>query len=504
MKNRRNLYLILIGAAFMISRCAYYWIGLRFETAPLLSYWQIIDPALLRDAPWQSLFFSRSQLPGLNFYLTIIMKLFGPHSRLAFHATFLGLGLILAICLFLLLHRLSVSLPFSFGIAAVAAVSPVTALYENWLFYEYPLAVLFIVSALFLHRYASTGRPVDGLAFFTSLLFIASLRVIYSLFWFWIIVAITTSALRRRRRRTLLCAALPGTILSVLYLKSVILFGLLMPGSDVFGAINLAHMAGDAVPIDVLEKLTAQGSISRVLMPALQYRLEDPALLGFIRPSAKTGIRVLDDRLKTTGRINMDSLFMAAVGRQLRQDALRVLHHYPKAFFMKIGANTMRYFLPADRDWPFDGSQPPNQRVLSRMLSGFDLLTAGTYPSSRIAVTAYFALPLLLWYGFRRSTRRVKRIYSGSSNANDLVIVFAFGNIAYLTVVVIFFTYTDQNRIMFEVFPLFAVLLGSWAALLRRRFRKGKGVAVGVAAGSEPDKRTRTPRTSDSFATVAL
>jgi hypothetical protein len=484
-KTRRNLYLMLIAGAFIISRFIYYWMGVRFETAPLLFYWQIMDPALLRDAPWQSLFYSRSQLPGFNLYLILVMKVFGPHSLLAFHATFLGLGLTSAICLFLLLERLRVSYPLSFVIALVAAISPVAALYENWLFYEYPLAVLFGMSALFLHRYASAGRRLDGLAFFTSLLFIALLRVIYSLFWFWIIVAITTWALRRRWRRTLLCATLPGTILFIAYLKSIILFGLWMPGSDDFGAINLAHMASDAVPKDVLAMMAAQGSISQVLMPALQFRLEDPALLKFIRPPTETGIPILDNRLKSTGRINMDSLFMAAVGRQLRQDALHVLHRYPRAYLIGIGHNTVRYFLPADHDWPFDGSRPPNQMALSRVLTGFDLVVAGNHPATRVALTAYFTIPLLLGYGLWRFTRRLRRIYDGSSNSNDLTIVFAFGNIAYMTVVAIFFACADQNRFMFEVFPLFAVLLGSWTVLFRRRFRKATGAVAVSATGRQ-------------------
>lgn len=96
--------LLIIGAIFIISRVLYWWRGVRFDSGSLDSWW-IIDPTLLRDRPWQSLFYLRTQLPGLNVYIALITHLFPRHSTAAFHATYVGLGLVLAVCLFLLLDR---------------------------------------------------------------------------------------------------------------------------------------------------------------------------------------------------------------------------------------------------------------------------------------------------------------------------------------------------------------------------------------------------------------
>src|ERR1700691_6368389 len=161
-RSRRACLLMAIGS-FLISRCAYYWMGVRFDAGTLPFYWQIIDPALLRDALWQSLLYSRTQPPGFHFYIGAMMHLFPGHSVAAFQATSLGLGLVLTVCLFLLLDRLRLNRPLALLITIVCVVSPVTVLYENWLFYEYPIAVLFCVSALFLHRYASDRRRIDGI-----------------------------------------------------------------------------------------------------------------------------------------------------------------------------------------------------------------------------------------------------------------------------------------------------------------------------------------------------
>jgi hypothetical protein len=459
----------MVTAIFIVSRCLYYWMGVRIETSLLPKFWQVIDPALLRDELWQSLFYLRTQLPGLNLYIGMTMHLFPRHSVAAFQATYLGLGLMLAICLFLLLDRLRVSRPLAFLITVVCVISPVTVLYENWLFYEYPLAVLFCVSALFLHRYASSHHRMDGIVFFTSLALIGLLRVIFHLIWFWMIVALIIYVLPRCRRRTLLCAAAPGALLLMIYLKSLILFGLWMPGSDVYGAINFAGLTSGTLPRHILASMAAKGTISPIL---LHYRLEDEELVHIVTVPPRTGIRILDERLKSTGEINMDSLWMAAIGRQIRRDGLAVLRIHPKAALRGVRGNVVRYFLPADLVWPFNGSQDPNRQVLAPLLEAFDLVVTGKHPAHNHAFISYVTIPSLFWFGFWRSARWLKRVIRHpNGNARDLTIVFSFGNIAYLTAVALLSTNADQNRYRFEVFPLFTILLGSLIVFVTWRFR---------------------------------
>jgi hypothetical protein len=478
----RKLCLRTVVAIFIVSRCLYYWMGVRFETSPLLHYWQGIDPVLLRDELWQSLFYLRDQLPGLNLYIGITMHLFPRHSVAAFHATYLGLGLMLAICLFLLLDRLRVSRPIAVLITVVCVISPVTVLYENWLFYEYPLAVLFYVSALFLHRYASSHQRIDGIVFFTSLALIGLLRVIYHLIWFWMIVALVIYALPRCRRRTLLCAAAPGVLLIMIYLKSLILFGLWMPGSDNFGAINLAYLSVARLPRHIVAEMAVKGTIS----PIMLHSFEDEELVHVVAVPPRTGIRILDERLKSTGAINMHSLWMAAIGRQLRQDGLAVLRIHPKAALRTVRRNVVIYFLPADVGWPYGQISPPNQQVLSTLLKTFDLVMAGKHPAYNHAFISYVTISFLFWFGIWRSARWLKRVIRRpSGNARDLTIVFAFGNIAYLTAVIILYAYAEQNRILFEVFPLFIILLGSLIVFVTWRFRVSQSGILRYSKGRE-------------------
>jgi hypothetical protein len=83
-------------------------------------------------------------------------------------------------------------------------------------------------------------------------------------------------------------------------------------------------------------------------------------------------------------------------------------------------------------------------------------------------------ISFLFWYGLARSVlwlRHLARHPGG--NAEDLTLVFAFGNIAYFTALVILYHFAAQNRIRLEVFT---VLAGSLIALaigrgLPARFR---------------------------------
>jgi len=55
----------------------------------------------------------------------------------------------------------------------------------------------------------------------------------------------------------------------------------------------------------------------------------------------------------------MDSLWMAALGRQLGRDGSVLVRAYPAAVLKTIRGNLVRYFIPADSGWPFDGAECP-------------------------------------------------------------------------------------------------------------------------------------------------
>jgi hypothetical protein len=84
---------------------------------------------------------------------------------------------------------------------------------------------------------------------------------------------------------------------------------------------------------------------------------------------------------------------------------------------------------------------------------------------------SWFTIPCLLWFGLRRTALRLKRaIRHPSASPRDLTIAFSFGNITYLGAVVVLSLYMDQNRYLFEVFPLVVILLGALLVYVVGRF----------------------------------
>jgi hypothetical protein len=159
-------HLTFIVLVFVISRFVYFYLGIRFCDSSLTWYWQFIDPQLLKNNLLQSIYYLHTQPPLFNFYLGIILKVFPKNSILAFMITFQILGLLLSITIFLLMIRLGISLKLSTTLTSFFIISPSSILYENLLFYSYPVAALLCMAALFLHRFLTGSRSKDGFVFF--------------------------------------------------------------------------------------------------------------------------------------------------------------------------------------------------------------------------------------------------------------------------------------------------------------------------------------------------
>src|SRR5277367_1989805 len=68
---------IVLIAVFILARLAYWFFGgIRFDARPLEYYVQYLDPALLRNSLFQSLWYLKEQMPGFNLLLGVVLELF--------------------------------------------------------------------------------------------------------------------------------------------------------------------------------------------------------------------------------------------------------------------------------------------------------------------------------------------------------------------------------------------------------------------------------------------
>jgi hypothetical protein len=229
---------VVIGLVF-ISRVGYYIAGVRFDASSLPWLWQYVDPALLGANLTQSLWYLNSQPPAFNAFLGVVLNLFTGHETAVFTVHYLLIGLIFAAALFLPLKELEVP-DTPNAVTAIYVASPACALYENWLFYTYPLTVLLLLAALFWHRFLNRGRFLDALTLFVCTALLALTWSLFHLVWLLGLVLALTLPRRKDWQKVLAAAAVPVLVVVFWYGKNLIQIGE-FTNSTWFG-INLSKM----------------------------------------------------------------------------------------------------------------------------------------------------------------------------------------------------------------------------------------------------------------------
>jgi hypothetical protein len=373
------------------------------------------------------------------------------------------MGLALAFCLMAVMVRLGVARWLAFVLAALFTASPITAVYENWVFYEYPVMVALIVAAWAMERYIRTPRFADALLFFASLAVLASVRGVYHLSWFAFLAALLIWITSRHWKIGLRAAAVPALLIIGFYVKNYVMFGDLIPG-QMYKKINYADMVQQQAPQEALDRLQRQGRIGAIFdVPVLETRTEEYAEL--VKQPMPTGIALLDRTRKSTGADNWNSAWRARVADVYYRDAQVVAGECPGYRGGQLRANVVKYLLPASDVFPFDHAS--NATRLQPFLHWYERTTAGEVfadPDSDdpIAWLNVFLLPACLLGGLVYAIRTWPKrgTWNAESGARCATVLFLLFNVAWVSSVTIVFSSGDHNRYREEVAPLYVVLLG--------------------------------------------
>jgi len=225
---------VVLACCFLASRIVLHLVGIRFDASPLFTFWQFLDVPLLQHRLLESVWYLHSQPPLFNLFLGSVLKLSSLHAPTIFHGIYIGLGLLQTLLLFSLLKKFGTSEKLSFWIALAFAISPVSIVFENWLFYDFPLATLFLVMAFCLYQFFELKQARYAVAFFTAMLCVVLMRSLFHAVW---VVAITSMVFyfaKDQRRLLLRCAAIPLLLILSFYAKNLTQFGSLT-GSTWFG-----------------------------------------------------------------------------------------------------------------------------------------------------------------------------------------------------------------------------------------------------------------------------
>ncbi len=328
----------MLAWLFVLSRLAFLAAGMRFDDSPLESFWQYLDPELLRHDLARSLFYLHAQPPAYNAWVGLVLKLFPGLERGAFAAAFAILGLAAHLATYGLMRGAGVSRGVSWALVAAAILAPSSVIYENFLFYDLPVMALLALAALALQRAAAAGgrgrAGVAALVAFAGL--IAATCWTRSLFHLVypaglaVLRPFLAAAPLRRRLAAALAAA--SAVVLVLFIKNLVVFGSF--SSSTWLGMTVAKMTRHGLSDAELRSLHEAGVISEVSL-ITQFRPVEkyPSRYWSGEAVARfTHVPALVEPWRAGGQVNYNHVAYVEISRQYRTDALAMARRHPGAW----------------------------------------------------------------------------------------------------------------------------------------------------------------------------
>ncbi len=462
-------YLLLL-LVFAVSRIVYYALGVRFDARPLSTFFQIIDPELLRHRLLESLYYLHAQPPGFNLYAGILLKLFPIHYAIAFHALHLILGAAICCLLYHLMCACGVHSAIAFVLSALFTISPGVVMFENFFLYEYLVVFLLIAAATALYHFFQRKNSVYAATVFSCIFLLVLIRSHFQLIFLLLVFACLVYFGKPRRRAILWAGSIPVLLASAFYLKNWVLFGTL--SGNTWMGMNMDVITSHQLTPPEAQDLIHAGIISPVSL--IDAGAPISAYARFITPPRKTGIPVLDEQVTSTGATNFNNIAFLQVDRYYIRDGPAILRHYPRAYLRSIEKAWFSYFLPTGDFSNFDLNRPKIwaiDRFFNVVFFGqwkdatdrkqLGAMQANGHSLSLILYTGTFlivGLPLL-WAGgiYYLITGWRKKTLDGATIA---LLVFLLSTITYLTSVANFLSSFEGNRYRFQMDGFFLVLFG--------------------------------------------
>jgi hypothetical protein len=441
-----------VTASFVVTRGAAYRAGVRFDAGTLEDYWQYISPDLLETRLLESLFYLHSQPPLFNLLLGVVLKLVPDHFGTAMHAVYLVLGLMLSLAMYLVLVRVGLGRWTSAVVAALLSATPAFLLYENWLFYEYPVSALLVLSALALSEFLRRGTFLSASAFFVLLASIIYARSLFQIAWLLLALGLLLAVRPDLRRTVLLASALPVLVVLLLIVKNTLVFG--VPTTSSWFGMNLAQVVYYAIPAADRRPYVERGELSRV---SLIEPFSAPAdYLPFVPAPRPTGRPVLDNFVKSEGSRNLNNRIMIDVSRDYFRDSLHMVRVRPGAYARAIVDGGKIYLRPSTvGGYGAGGQNLAKIEAYHDLFNRVVLLQTGYFVSFGWTILAAHIFALV--YGLRLTYRLLRRRLVAS--VASVTLAFVWLTLAYTTVIVTFAQVLENDRIRFLLDPLVVILL---------------------------------------------
>ncbi|KPJ73923.1 hypothetical protein AMJ52_02650 [candidate division TA06 bacterium DG_78] len=458
-KTKNLLRLILL---FLISRLIIYALGIHFNTTPLTWYFQYLDPIDLRLHLFQSLFYLHSQPPGFNLFLGLVLNVVPGYEVMIFHITYITMGLIVTLILFMVLTKFNISPSVAFSICLFFAVSPPVILYENWLFYTYPVFFLLLLSAFFLYKFIENSRMSYVFFFFVSCALIVLTRTLFQAIWFLFIFIGLLFFNRRNAKKIFLAALVPFVFIAFFYIKNYVIFKEASLSSWL--GMNLIKMTF-TIPQSTLQSAVERGEVSEI---ALIKPFRDPEVYReYANFDTITGIPALDKEYKSTGAINFNHVSYISISRMYYTAAIFLIKKFPWYYGFSIIKAFYTYLQPCS-----SFQESPNTEKLKVWTHIYEYYVLGnilekiwttTYTNRfnqqrKIHVNFLFIfIPIIYAWGIVLAIRG-KKLF-GFTESQALLIKYMMFNILYTMFIGNFIEAGENMRFRFLIVPFIYILI---------------------------------------------
>ncbi|HEX9186552.1 MAG TPA: hypothetical protein VGB87_05760 [Vicinamibacteria bacterium] len=460
--------LLALLAAFAATRLvARLVFGLRFD-ASTFGYWQVLDVPLLRDDLLRSLLYLHSQPPLHNLVLGAVLKA-SPEALVprVFEALFLVLGFLLLAGIHALLLELGTPPRAALAAALLQTFSTTWLVYEAWLFYTLPTAVLVTWAAVWLAR-AARGRPRPAMAYAAAVAALSWTRASYPPAFAAVALALLVAAapLPAVRRVALRSSLLAFAFAVALAAKNLVLVGSF--ATSTWLGMSLARMTTEGLPAATREEWVSRGLLEETaLVPAFSPLADYPPELRMVPPGLPAHPALAAER-KADGSPNLNHGAYLRIGASCRRAAVTVVRLRPDVYLRQLG-RAFRTWLRPPTDYDFVA---PARRALggwdrlhSRLLLGSGEGRRKNGPTLVLVPAALLVLAALLLRP-REERRRILLVLAFPALA---IAANLAGNLVEVE---------ENNRFRVEVEGLM-VAVGSWGlvdaarALFRGRRRIG-------------------------------
>jgi hypothetical protein len=454
--------ILILFAAFVLSRIIVHLFGLEFQFDALYKYWQYLNISTLKDNLLIGVYYDHTQPPVFNLFLGFILKITGDAAPLVFAIFFKLVSLANALLLLSILKKVVNRGFLPIGISLLYLLSPATLVFENELFYTSFVSLLFLVACYNIVKLGNVINWKRTTGILLPLVLICLTRSMYHLLLLVILSAVLIYSCRKRQniRKLVIGSCFAILLTSSWYVKNYFIFGQFSTSSwiGMNMARNIFHdnEVKDSSKIEAFEPFlpvsTYKAFVDKDLVK--QYAgLNDTDLLLELKYDSLRNLKHIDF-------LKISELYLAASKKHVRE--------HPVSYVKNVMQSMIIFFTPATR-YSVTEKQARKIAYYDAVYSANLSVFAEGKQQRRIALTIS-AIPQMLIYAFVllmfwRNIRITRRI--------SLLNAFIFLVIAYVFATGSLLEHYENMRFRFELQPLFYLLLAQ--AIVQWQERKGKG-----------------------------